>query len=64
MKETIPLWQRLQKHEEEVRAILKEDGCMDSQNRLRSWYGKQTDDKLKEAGHTSLSFDKCACHED
>jgi hypothetical protein len=54
-------WQLHEKHEKEVRAILKETGCMDQKNQLRAWK-KEADIKLEAAGHTSLSFDKCKCN--
>ena len=55
------LWELYEQHEKQVRAILKEDGCMDSLNRVRVFHGKRTDDKLLAQGHDSLGFNTCKC---
>ena len=56
------LWQQRQAHDTEVRALLKEQQCMDGQNQIRRWTA-QAWAALKEAGHNSLDSDKCSCKE-
>ena len=59
----IPLWRLHQWHDEEVKALLKEEGCMSEQGHIRVWR-KDTNEKLREIGHTSLDFEKCECKSD
>jgi len=54
-------WQLRERHEKEVREVLREDRCMDSLGRLRSWHGMRTVVKLEAAGHTNLDFFQCRC---
>jgi hypothetical protein len=55
-------WQYRERHELEVRAVLKEDGCMSAKNELRSWHGQRTQAKLDAAGHPKLDYKTCSCH--
>jgi hypothetical protein len=55
-------WQYLERHETQVRAVLKADGCMDDKNQLRSWHGKKSNDALDAAGHPTLDYKSCSCH--
>ena len=54
-------WEKKQKHENEVREVLKDQKCIDSQGRIRKWT-KEVVNALKESGHTSLDYKKCKCH--
>ena len=53
-------WELHEKHEKEVRQVLKDDKCMDSKGQIRAWH-KDTDDKLLAAGHDKLDFKSCKC---
>lgn len=55
-------WQYHERHDVTVRQVLKDDGCMDRLNRLRSWHGNRTQDKLEASGHNKLDFHSCSCH--
>jgi hypothetical protein len=54
-------WQLRERHETDVKRILREDGCMDQKGQLRSWHGKRTNDALEKAGHDKLDFFNCRC---
>ena len=48
-----------QKHEEEIKTLLIQEGCMIS-GQIRRWKNGVWP-KLKELGHTSLDFNECRC---
>jgi len=47
-------------HVEEIYALLKEQGCMDQQGRIRRWT-PQAQTVLELCGHTSIDPDQCEC---
>jgi hypothetical protein len=53
-------WEKIQKHCEEVWKILVQNGATDSHGCIRKWNDKIYM-ALKNAGHTSLSNEKCVC---
>lgn len=55
------LWQKKEKHDKEVKEVLKQLGCMDTMGRIRRWDGKKVWAELEKLGHTSLDCDKCKC---
>jgi hypothetical protein len=54
-------WQLRQKHYENVRRILAENGATDSNGWIRKWDGPVIVPALEAAGHTSLGFTNCVC---
>jgi hypothetical protein len=53
-------WELHEDHDVEVKGLLTENGCMDSEGRIRRWK-KNMGTILKDSGHTSLNFYECAC---
>lgn len=53
-------WQLREAHENEVKEILKREGCMSARGHLRA-FKRSADEALERAGHTSLSFFECRC---
>lgn len=56
-----PLWRKREQHDEDVRAVLRDLDCVDSQGRLRTWKGPQVMSRLEARGHSSLGFRCCRC---
>ena len=54
-------WERKQDHENEVRAALKDLGCLDEEGRLRTWHGPAVYAALAECGHSDLEYVHCEC---
>ena len=54
-------WQRNEKHDQDVRKVMKRLNLMDSKGRIRAFDGKKVWPELKRLGHTSLGFKECKC---
>ena len=64
MMSLLPEWRLRQFHHEDVSQVLENQGCLDSQGRIRKFNGKTIWPALAELGHDSMDFDKCSCRKD
>jgi len=53
-------WKNRALHHKEVTEVLKSQGCLDQNGRIRHWRANNFH-KIKEKGHTSLNIESCAC---
>lgn len=55
-------WQIREKHEKEVKEVLKAQGCLNWKGQIQRWVGPKVVPALHKAGHSSVGFDLCKCN--
>jgi hypothetical protein len=54
-------WEEHEKHDTDVKRILKGVGCMNAKGQLVKWNGNARDGLANE-GHSSVGFETCKCN--
>lgn len=55
------LWKLRQKHHDELQALSKELGFLDSKGRMRKFDGPELRSRWKALGHSHYEMDECQC---